>query len=191
VAYAANDALFSLNLAFYIALEATVKSLCDVPAKDQFRTLVECLYKMSLPFVGVRTFVRTNKSRHVKVKVEHPVTESIPLPIQNTRKLEERLTKRKANGHAGLRQSQMYYNVKLEAPDGQLLCTMNEKKAQWYVEKGLGTVVNDDSLTIRLKFEPSGRPEVRNNGKVLFMDNFIILLENEPCIFIVMIMNFS
>ena len=63
----------------------------------------------------------------------------------------------------------------LEAPDGQLLCTCDTKKAHWYIAKGIGyqvhltilliviktqcSKVSEDPLIVRLKFEPSGRPE--------------------------------
>ncbi len=39
------------------------------------------------------------------------------------------------------------------------MCTCDIKKAEWYVKKGIGEKVCDDPLTVRLKFEPSGRPE--------------------------------
>ena len=58
-----------------------------------------------------------------------------------------------------IRKSPLYHNCQLEAPDGQLLCTSDEKKALWYVSKGLGYKVSEDPLTVRLNFEPSGRPE--------------------------------
>ena len=47
----------------------------------------------------------------------------------------------------------------LQAPDGQVLCTCDTKKADWYVAKGIGYVISEDPYTVRLKFEPSGRPE--------------------------------
>ena len=64
------------------------------------------------------------------------------------------------SGHLPIRQSPLYHNSRLEAPDGQPLCVCDVKKAEWYVAKGLGVKVNDDPLTVRLNFEPSGRPEV-------------------------------
>ena len=52
----------------------------------------------------------------------------------------------------------MYHNAKLEAPDGQPLCVCDTKKAAWYVAKGIGRYVDEEKLTVRLNFEPSGRP---------------------------------
>lgn len=36
------------------------------------------------------------------------------------------------------RKSPLYDNCFLHAPDGQPLCTCDRKKAQWYVDKGIG-----------------------------------------------------
>lgn len=44
-----------------------------------------------------------------------------------------------------------------QAPDGELLCTMDRTKAEWYCKKGLATLVCSDPLRMRLTFEPSGR----------------------------------
>lgn len=55
------------------------------------------------------------------------------------------------------RNTPLYHNVHLQAPDGELLCTCDTKKAQWYVEKGLAVKISDDPYTVRLNFEPAGR----------------------------------
>ena len=36
------------------------------------------------------------------------------------------------------RKTPLYDHCALYAPDGQLLCTCDRKKAQWYIDKGLG-----------------------------------------------------
>lgn len=36
-----------------------------------------------------------------------------------------------------LRARQMYTNCIMQAPDGQVLCVCDEKKAEWYIDKGL------------------------------------------------------
>jgi len=58
-----------------------------------------------------------------------------------------------------VRKSPLYHNCQLQAPDGQMLCTCDTKKAEWYVKKGIGELISKDPLIVRLKFEPSGRPE--------------------------------
>jgi len=56
------------------------------------------------------------------------------------------------------RKTALYNNCILEAPDGQQLCTCDTKKALWYVEKERGTITCENPLTVRLNFEPAGRP---------------------------------
>ncbi|EAT35135.1 AAEL012690-PA [Aedes aegypti] len=52
----------------------------------------------------------------------------------------------------------LYDNCLMQAPDGELLCTCDRKKAEWYVIKELAEIVTDQpTYTIRLKFEPKGR----------------------------------
>lgn len=55
-------------------------------------------------------------------------------------------------------QSKVFYdNCLLEAPDGELLCTIDRRKASWYLHQNLGTQISDNPLTVRLNFEPAGR----------------------------------
>ncbi|XP_037775130.1 exonuclease 3'-5' domain-containing protein 2-like [Penaeus monodon] len=62
-----------------------------------------------------------------------------------------------------------YYNSLLYAPDDQLLCTCDSKKALWYVAKGLGEIVSEDPLTVRLKFEPTGRPQYQEGDGEFYL----------------------
>ncbi|XP_015432438.1 PREDICTED: exonuclease 3'-5' domain-containing protein 2 [Dufourea novaeangliae] len=55
------------------------------------------------------------------------------------------------------RNKPLYHNCYLQAPDGDILCTCDRKKAEWYVTKALGEVIEQEPFTVRLKFEPSGR----------------------------------
>nr|XP_040573882.1 exonuclease 3'-5' domain-containing protein 2-like [Lepeophtheirus salmonis] len=51
--------------------------------------------------------------------------------------------------------------TRLLAPDGELLCTCDNRKASWYVSKGLGTYDSSSTekvMVVRLSFEPQGRP---------------------------------
>ncbi|MPC34103.1 exonuclease 3'-5' domain-containing protein 2-like isoform X2 [Portunus trituberculatus] len=56
------------------------------------------------------------------------------------------------------RKTPLYHNCQLLAPDGVPLCTCDPKKAQWYLEKGLGVAVQQQPLVVRLNFEPASRP---------------------------------
>ena len=51
----------------------------------------------------------------------------------------------------------VYENCKMLAPDGTCLSNTDRKKADWYVNKGLAQMVNEDPFTIKLNFEPSSR----------------------------------
>lgn len=65
-----------------------------------------------------------------------------------------------AIGRNGIRKGPLYHNCQLWAPDNKPLCTIDPKKARWYVEKSLGDLVSEDPLIVRLKFEPAGRPQM-------------------------------
>ncbi|XP_063393669.1 exonuclease 3'-5' domain-containing protein 2 isoform X1 [Cydia fagiglandana] len=68
----------------------------------------------------------------------------------------EDIVMKKRYPHA-TRTKPLYNNCYLQAPDGELLCTCDKKKALWYVEKELAAVVSEAPLTVRLRFEPAGR----------------------------------
>jgi hypothetical protein len=51
----------------------------------------------------------------------------------------------------------IYGNCAILAPDGQMLCRCDSKKANWYLKRGLAFLEKESPLTIRLKFEPKGR----------------------------------
>ncbi|KAL3935504.1 MAG: hypothetical protein SGBAC_008991 [Bacillariaceae sp.] len=54
----------------------------------------------------------------------------------------------------------MYDNIEMYDPDGDLLCTIAQKKANWYVKKDLATWNNTTTKTaIHLKFKPQGKSE--------------------------------
>jgi hypothetical protein len=56
----------------------------------------------------------------------------------------------------------VYDNHRLIAPDGRVLCRCAMKKVNWYVSRGLATIVSVDkegSHTAQLKFEPAGSGE--------------------------------
>lgn len=73
-----------------------------------------------------------------------------------------RVVKSHKSRYSKPRQKPMYDNCQLLAPDGELLCSCDRSKAQWYVDKGLGEIFSDDPFTVQLNFEPSGRPTLDN-----------------------------
>eukprot|EP00980_Cylindrotheca_fusiformis_P000910 scaffold241_cov89-Cylindrotheca_fusiformis.AAC.9 len=54
----------------------------------------------------------------------------------------------------------MYDNIQMYDPDGDLLCTISQKKANWYVKKKLGQWKNNSQRdAIHLLFRPKGKTE--------------------------------
>jgi hypothetical protein len=51
----------------------------------------------------------------------------------------------------------LFDNCIIQAPDGTNLSRCGKKKLQWYINRGMADLVADNPLTIRLRFEPSGR----------------------------------
>lgn len=47
-----------------------------------------------------------------------------------------------------------YSNIKMLHPDGTLMCRLSERRARWYLDRGLAVAESEDSL--RLLFEPNG-----------------------------------
>eukprot|EP01132_Coremiostelium_polycephalum_P007647 gene7647-9405_t len=50
----------------------------------------------------------------------------------------------------------LYDNCLMFNKDGVLLCNISRKKVQWYVSRNLAVIINEDPLSIELKFEPKG-----------------------------------
>ena len=70
-------------------------------------------------------------------------------------------------------QKPIYENSMILAPDGEILCKWDKKKINWYLERNLATKISDDPLTIKLKFEPSGRGVTAFDGEK-FDDEFYV-----------------
>uniref|UniRef100_A0A1A9ZM47 Exonuclease 3'-5' domain-containing protein 2 n=1 Tax=Glossina pallidipes TaxID=7398 RepID=A0A1A9ZM47_GLOPL len=51
----------------------------------------------------------------------------------------------------------LYDNCLLQAPDGELLCTIDKRKAEWYLQQQLGVKIESEPFTVRLNFEPASR----------------------------------
>ncbi|KAL9959867.1 hypothetical protein ACROYT_G033231 [Oculina patagonica] len=73
------------------------------------------------------------------------------------------------------RKSPLYMNCMLAAPDGSRLCTLDRKKADWYIKRGIGKLTCLDPYTVQLKFEPSGRPGTEDSYYLNFKDNICVV----------------
>uniref|UniRef100_A0A8C5WI61 Exonuclease 3'-5' domain-containing protein 2 n=1 Tax=Leptobrachium leishanense TaxID=445787 RepID=A0A8C5WI61_9ANUR len=76
------------------------------------------------------------------------------------------------------RKAPLYDNCFLYAPDGQPLCTCDRKKAQWYLSKGIGDLVSTEPFIVKLRFEPSGRPESNVDYYLTVKENLCVVCGN-------------
>merc|ERR1719447_866731 len=124
-----------------------------------------------MPNEEIETIVENNSDKDFKHKQKSNKSneKSSSKPITDKKKRrEEKVRKRLENetfdSHIksySVRKAPLYNNtVKLEAPDGELLSICDKSKAEWYVRRGLGKLIEDtDScFRVRLNFEPAGRP---------------------------------
>ncbi|KAM8807079.1 exonuclease 3'-5' domain-containing protein 2 [Eudromia elegans] len=101
-------------------------------------------------------------------------TSSQPTGSQQAR--DPRRQKRKPLGAGySARKSPLYDNCFLHAPDGQPLCTCDRKKAQWYLDKGIGELVSTEPFVVKLRFEPSGRPESEVDYYLTVKENLCVV----------------
>ncbi|XP_071726113.1 protein RRP6-like 3 isoform X2 [Rutidosis leptorrhynchoides] len=59
--------------------------------------------------------------------------------------------------------SPVYHNCRIYANDGRLLCYCDRRKLEWYLQRDLAKLVDEDPPAIILLFEPKGRPEDEGN----------------------------
>ncbi|KAL6657959.1 hypothetical protein ACP70R_005739 [Stipagrostis hirtigluma subsp. patula] len=59
--------------------------------------------------------------------------------------------------------SPVYHNCRIYASDGRLLCYCDRKKLEWYTQRSLAKLIEDNPPAIMLLFEPKGRPEDEDN----------------------------
>ena len=144
VNYAANDALVGVNIAWVVLSSVFTSSLpswlaCLLWSGERLTREVTRVLQL---YADLK-FSNSSAKRDRQEKSASPGAAPVPGRLRET----------------SVRKSPLYHNCMLEAPDGQQLCTSDVKKAQWYISKGLGYKVSDDPFTVRLKFEPSGRPQ--------------------------------
>ncbi|XP_020573811.1 protein RRP6-like 3 [Phalaenopsis equestris] len=59
--------------------------------------------------------------------------------------------------------SPVYHNCRIYANDGRLLCYCDRRKLDWYLQRDLAKIVEEEPPAIMLLFEPKGRPEDEGN----------------------------
>ncbi|XP_074813136.1 exonuclease 3'-5' domain-containing protein 2 isoform X1 [Natator depressus] len=181
VSYAAKDAQVSmalfLHLLGFFFIPAT--SGGENAAVVWEKVLGKCQGLMDVPFRGRSSSslgddgngeVDTQqkpRNRKSATNGQSPVHQQVKDP---------RKQKRKPLGVGySARKSPLYDNCFLHAPDGQPLCTCDRKKAQWYLDKGIGELVSTDPFVVKLQFEPSGRPESQVDYYLTVKENLCVV----------------
>ncbi|XP_072425361.1 exonuclease 3'-5' domain-containing protein 2 isoform X2 [Chiloscyllium punctatum] len=182
VAYAAQDAQISVALCFQLLgfgsalLENCVPSDCEPTWKQM---LARCQGLIDVPFKGKMGSRRgedgtgdvnsQQRWRNKKFGANQKSASHLNTP-------DPRKTQHKPLGVGySARKSPLYDNCFLHAPDGQPLCTCDRKKAQWYIDKGIGELISEDPFVVKLKFEPSGRPESQEDYYLTTKENLCVV----------------
>ncbi|KAM6393984.1 exonuclease 3'-5' domain-containing protein 2 isoform 2-T5 [Pluvialis apricaria] len=181
VLYAARDAQVSvalfLHLLGFASLPATSEGESSLAAWE--KALGKCRGLVDIPFRGRRSGStgeeKSGEGRSPqKTKNRKSSVNGQPSGSQQAR--DPRRHKRKPLGVGySARKSPLYDNCFLHAPDGQPLCTCDRKKAQWYLDKGIGELVSTDPFVVKLRFEPSGRPESQVDYYLTVKENLCVV----------------
>ncbi|XP_061467120.1 exonuclease 3'-5' domain-containing protein 2 isoform X2 [Rhineura floridana] len=180
VAYAARDAQVSVALFLRLLRLPFFPHAADseyaLPGWE--KVLKTCQGLVDVPFKGRNSSSfgeDENTGNSVKkINNQEPVTNG-QFPVNQQIK-DPRKHKRKPLGIGySVRKSPLYDNCFLHAPDGQPLCTCDRKKAQWYLDKGIGELVSTDPFIVKLQFEPSGRPESKVDYYLTVKENLCVV----------------
>ncbi|XP_063804079.1 exonuclease 3'-5' domain-containing protein 2 isoform X2 [Pseudophryne corroboree] len=166
VLYAARDA--QVSVALFLQLLGFFSPESPTPW-EYF--LGKCQGLIDAPFKG-KGVANGDLNGGPKRKKEGPYEPS----SQNSEGRDPRRNKKKPLGVGySVRKSPLYDNCFLHAPDGQPLCTCDRKKAQWYLDKGIGDLISSDPFVVRLRFEPSGRPESNVDYYLTVKENLCVV----------------
>ncbi|XP_062351789.1 exonuclease 3'-5' domain-containing protein 2 isoform X3 [Cinclus cinclus] len=180
VLYAARDAQVSVALFFHLlgftSLPAASEGENSVTAWEKARG--KCHGLVDVPFRGRKSGStgeeKSGEGRSPQKTKRKPWVNGQPSGNQQMR--DPRRQKRKPLGVGySARKSPLYDNCFLHAPDGQPLCTCDRKKAQWYLDKGIGELVSTDPFVVKLRFEPSGRPESQVDYYLTVKENLCVV----------------
>ncbi|BFF88978.1 exonuclease 3'-5' domain-containing protein 2 [Drosophila madeirensis] len=143
IKYAANDALAAVAIFQKLSRDLEPRNFWD------WRPLNEHTLQPKIePFLDV------DFARGFNINLS---TDGRRAPSSGSQKQTKLTPKSPQCRHLGTQSRVFYDNCLLQAPDGELLCTMDRRKASWYLAQNLGTKVSEDPFTVRLSFEPAGR----------------------------------
>lgn len=146
IKYAAEDALVGIHILIRLISDELYQNFSSVyvtssSLKDNMRKVIN---QSCCDYIDVKYCNSKDLDANFKSVTSKPITS------YKIKTVDEASVKRK---------TLLYHNCQLLAPDNVPLCTVDPKKARWYVEKGLGTFVTEDPLVVKLNFEPAGRPQ--------------------------------
>lgn len=183
VTYAARDAQISVALFLHLLGYPFSRNPYEEEDNDQIswrKVLEKCRAMVDIPFrskglgqrcekINAEALESQQKPRNRKAKPDGMVS-------GNNQGRDPRKHKRKPLGVGySARKSPLYDNCFLQAPDGQPLCTCDRRKAQWYLDKGIGELVSKEPFVVRLQFEPAGRPESPADYYLLIKENLCVV----------------
>ncbi|XP_018582846.1 exonuclease 3'-5' domain-containing protein 2 isoform X1 [Scleropages formosus] len=178
VTYAARDAQVSIALFFHLlGLNSSLSSRSD----DVFsQMLSRCHGLVDVPFCGRGLEEGEEKSldgeRRRRSRRNTSDSSGSGSVSGDQQVPDPRKNRRKPLGVGySARKSPLYDNCFLHAPDGQPLCTCDKKKAKWYLDKGIGELLSEDPFIVRLKFEPSGRPDSQQDYYLTAKENLCVV----------------
>ncbi|XP_064860483.1 exonuclease 3'-5' domain-containing protein 2-like isoform X3 [Oncorhynchus nerka] len=174
ITYAARDA--QVSIALFIHLLGLNSDTTPSPDSGSGYTQLanRCQGLVDTPF-RERGGGEGEDGKRKSKKRQQPTSESpetgdqqVPDPRRNNKR------KPLGVGYAA-RKSPLYDNCFLYAPDGQPLCTCDKKKAQWYLDKGIGVLQSEEPFIVRLLFEPSGRPDSQQDYYLTAKENLCVV----------------
>ncbi|KAJ6667219.1 hypothetical protein lerEdw1_017197 [Lerista edwardsae] len=181
VVYAARDAQVSVALFLHLLnlplLSQATGSESILPSWE--KVLRKCQGLVDVPFKG-RNSSSLGDHEHTEGDPQQK-TATLKSPTHgqsavNQQGKDPRKNKRKPLGVGySARKSPLYDNCFLHAPDGQPLCTCDRKKAQWYLDKGIGELMSTDPFIVKLRFEPSGRPASQVDYYLTVKENLCVV----------------
>ncbi|KYO21691.1 exonuclease 3'-5' domain-containing protein 2 isoform X2 [Alligator mississippiensis] len=181
IMYAAKDAQVSVALFLHLLgcslLPATFEGQNAITAWE--KVVGKCQGLMDVPFRGRSSSSLGDDGNGEADSQQKPRNRKLAANGQsmvNQQGKDPRKQKRKPLGVGySARKSPLYDNCFLHAPDGQPLCTCDRKKAQWYLDKGIGELVSMDPFVVKLQFEPSGRPESQVDYYLTVKENLCVV----------------
>ncbi|XP_068948259.1 exonuclease 3'-5' domain-containing protein 2-like isoform X2 [Petaurus breviceps papuanus] len=182
VAYASRDAQISVALFLHLlGYRLSVSSTKNGSVETSWqKVLTKCQDLVDLPFrgkgnsntMGAESIGETGSPK----KARNRKSRAGGLSLGSQRGRDPRKQKQKPLGKGcSARKSPLYDNCFLHAPDGQPLCTCDRKKAQWYLDKGIGELVSEDPFVVKLQFEPSGRPKSPKDYYLMVKENLCVV----------------